>query len=557
MKHLCSKTFFSGILGLLLLGCAAPRTAGADEQVENDHVRQLQMDAIESGFAIWGHWGAKRLEYSAWTSHSNRLIPVYTFGIELDDYRRERSAYRSAEKVETIFGRVPEDTVNPAADYMDQTDLYRLQQDAFKAGKKNIIVIVFDGMDWPTTRAAAIYASQRLLYCCGRGSGLHFQDYRGCTTDFGAFVTSPHNDGTDVDVDAQTVLNPGGEKYGGYAVAFGGPHPWSPPLHREYLLGELRQLPHVVTDSAASATSMFSGIKTFNGAINVDPAGSQVEPIARQLQKEGFSIGIVTSVPISHATPACAYGNNVTRSDYQDLSRDLLGLPSIAHRGEPLPGVDVLLGGGWGETAEIEKDEDGKEKPSEQGSNFIPGSKYLTEADLRAIDVENEGRYRVVQRTQGRNGAEALQEATERAIVDKTRLFGFFGVQRGHLPFQTADGGYNPTRGDKDAEVYTPEDISENVTLADMTAAALRMLEQNEKGFWLMIEPGDVDWANHDNNIDNSIGAVLSGDDAFRVVTDWVETNDAWTDTAVILTADHGHFLVLHDSQVLIRRDGS
>ena len=34
-----------------------------------------------------------------------------------------------------------------------------------------------------------------------------------------------------------------------------------------------------------------------------------------------------------------------------------------------------------------------------------------------------------------------------------------------------------------------------------------------------MIEAGDVDWANHANNIDNSIGAVISGDDAFRATT--------------------------------------
>ena len=59
-----------------------------------------------------------------------------------------------------------------------------------------------------------------------------------------------------------------------------------------------------------------------------------------------------------------------------------------------------------------------------------------------------------------------------------------------------------------------------------------------------MIEPGDVDWANHRNNIDSSIGTVLSGDDAFREVTRWVEANDLWDETAVILTADHGHHLV-------------
>ena len=77
---------------------------------------------------------------------------------------------------------------------------------------------------------------------------------------------------------------------------------------------------------------------------------------------------MVTSVPISHATPAAAYANNVTRNDYQDLSRDLVGLPSIAHRSATLPGVDVLLGCGWGEES------DGDDK---QGQNYVPGNKYL------------------------------------------------------------------------------------------------------------------------------------------------------------------------------------
>ncbi len=58
-----------------------------------------------------------------------------------------------------------------------------------------------------------------------------------------------------------------------------------------------------------------------------------------------------------------------------------------------------------------------------------------------------------------------------------------------------------------------------------------------------MVEAGDVDWANHANNIDNSIGAVISGDLAFRTITNWVEKHGGWEETAVIVTADHGHFL--------------
>ncbi len=541
-----SRLFFVFVLG----GVCAPFGALADDQEKSDAdsrdlLRSYQFSAIAEDYADWGHWGSKRLKFSDWTSHSNRLIPVYSFGLSLDQYDGKNSVYRDETALQAIYGRLPRQTLNPNASYMDQTDIYRLQKDAVAAGKKNIVLLVFDGMDWPTTRAAAIYRTGRISYVGGRGSGLHFLGYRGTSTEYGFMVTSPHNSGTEFDTNAQRVKNPGGEKRGGYSWAIGGSTPWAKVQDDSYLLGKRRNLPHVVTDSAASATSMCSGIKTYNGAINVDSEGNQVEPIARQLQRDGFSIGIVTSVPISHATPASAYANNVTRNDYQDLTRDLLGIRSIAHRNQALSGADVLLGAGWGE----EKQED-----ENQGENFVPGNKYLTESDLAAIDVKNGGLYQIAQRSTGRIGTEVLAEATDTAIAEKTRLFGFFGVSEGHLPYQTADGGYNPTRGANKAEKYAAEDISENVTLADMTDSALRFLERNEKGFWLMVEAGDVDWANHDNNLDNAIGAVFSGDDAFRVVTEWVDKNDAWDDTAVILTADHGHYFVLTDAQILLDR---
>lgn len=67
-----------------------------------------------------------------------------------------------------------------------------------------------------------------------------------------------------------------------------------------------------------------------------------------------------------------------------------------------------------------------------------------------------------------------------------------------------------------------------------------------------MVEAGDVDWANHKNNLDDSIGAVKSGDAAFRAVVDWVEAHHAWAETAVIVAADHGHYLFLDQPQRLI-----
>ena len=66
-----------------------------------------------------------------------------------------------------------------------------------------------------------------------------------------------------------------------------------------------------------------------------------------------------------------------------------------------------------------------------------------------------------------------------------------------------------------------------------------------------MIEAGDVDWANHSKNIDDSIGAVFSGEAAFETVTKWIEENSNWEESAVIVTADHGHLLVITEPQAL------
>lgn len=506
-----------------------------------DPMRDLQTRAIEKNTTDFGHWGASTERYSSWTNHSNRLIPIYTFGIDLEALRQEGSVYGDEQRLTALYGSVPANTLNPQAEYFDQTDVYRLQQQAVAAGKRKIILMVFDGMDWDTTRAASIYKQRRVSYTEGRGTGLFWQDYRGCQTDFGFFVTSPLLGGLKTDVNAQIVLNGSKPTTGGYHPAMGGATPWTAPQAREYLLGMDRTEPHTVTDSASSATSMTAGIKTYNASINVAADGSQVEPIARQLQRDqGFAVGVVTSVPISHATPGAAYANNVSRNDYQDISRDLLGLPSVAHRTAALPGVDVLLAGGWGEN---------KKTAAAQGDNYVPGNPFVDEADLDK--VSRSGNAVVVRRTAGQAGSDVLKQATQQAIEKQQRLIGLFGATGGHLPFQTADGKFNPTIDMKAGESYSPEDISENPSLAEMATAALDVLQHDEQGFWLMVEAGDVDWANHANNLDNSIGAVLSGDAAFQAIAEWVEAHQGWDDTALILTADHGHYFIMTDPQAI------
>ena len=508
------------------------------QQDTTDTIRSLQFQAIETGKATWGHWGDTKKDYMDWATHSNRLVPVYSFGVKLDSVQGKNSIYRSKEKLTELYGFLPQETLNPTATYFDQTDICKLNRAAFKqATKKNIILLVFDGMDWDTAHAAAVYRNQSERSIRGWDTGLAFLDYdKAAESDRGSCVTAPHNSDTKIDVTRQVLKVQGSERLGGYCAKYGGPTAWSMPPSDSYLKGDWKALPHPWTDSAASATSLNTGAKTFNGSINIAPDGSPCVPLAREMQAEGFSVGIVTSVPISHATPACVYANNVGRYDYQDITRDLLGLPSTNHR-KPLSGVDVLLGCGWREMM--------KDDRANQGNNYEPGRKYIANSDWKALKAGD--KYLVVERTKGRDGIDVINEAADQAIKNNQRLFGFFGVKAGRLPYQTADGNYNPTRGNSEVDRYSKADISENPTLAEMTSAALRVLETNERGFYLMVEAGDVDKANHQNNIDNAIGAVFSGDDAFKAIVEWVEKNSNWEETQLIVTADHGHLFFMDD----------
>ena len=513
------------------------------QEPQEDLLRQFQFQATVLEKTDWVHWGDRKGIYSKWTSHSNRLIPVYSYGGSLESIKGANSCYRDEAKLKEIYLKQPSGTLNPSAEYFDQTDLYRLQKNAWKSGKRNVILMVFDGMDWNTTQAASIYKNGKVLYTEGRGTGLAFLDYKKGNSEFGFCVTSPHNGDTKHDVNAQVVTQVFDHNGGGYNAMFGGETPWEKPGDPAYLLGKRKSLPHPYTDSASSAASLNTGVKTYNGSINFSVDGRKLETLAHQMQQAGAGVGVVTSVPISHATPACVYSHNVDRNDYQDISRDLLGLPSVAHRVDPLPGVDVLIGCGWGEFRDDDR--------VNQGENYIPGNKYISRGDIDRIDVSNGGKYVVAERTRGESGLSVLREGVESAKSGGNRLFGFFGATRGHLPYQTADGNYDPTMGEDKVDVYRAEDIVENPTLSEMTTAALDVLSENRKGFFLMVEAGDVDWANHNNNIDDSIGAVFSGEAAFEAITQWVETHSNWEETLLIVTADHGHLMFLDDPRAL------
>jgi alkaline phosphatase len=511
--------------------------------------------------------------FSNHTSHTNRLVPVYVFGkkARLEAIMGTNSRYRDLEKIKATYGSIPENTINPDAVYGDQSDLYRVQKDAIARGAKHLFIIWFDGLDWPTTQAAAIVKTGE-VYDKGKGSGLIFQDYEvDGILQYGFVVTSPTHDSNRPDVDAQTVGIPPTSMSGGYDAQIAGPNPWTlGPLGRKapgYFKGQsandvdragvlaVSRVLHAYTDSSQSAAEIATGIKSYNNGLNITDDGRIVTTLFHELQDQGWKVGTVTSVPFDHASPAAMYAQNVYRDDYQDLAREMLGLPGIlqqARKAQLRKGLDVVIGTGFG-IVTTEK------SLAAQGKNGVPGSLFVTDVDRAAVDVKNGGKYVVARTESGVNGGQTLKQAATLAVQQSAHLFGFFGRSGlDHLPFQTADGRYDPapsigSNGEiRPAERYAAADRIEQPTLAQMTEAALSVMSAKPgQRFALFIEAGDVDFALHANNLDNAIGAIYSGEEAVKTVIRWVESHSNWDDSVLIVSSDHGHYLVVDDARAL------
>lgn len=96
-----------------------------------------------------------------------------------------------------------------------------------------------------------------------------------------------------------------------------------------------------VTDSAAGATALATGIKSYNGAIAVNRQHMPVGTMMQLAKTLGKANGIVASSQINHATPASFLAHNKSRRNY-DAIADMY----LDYRINGKPVADVLLGGG-------------------------------------------------------------------------------------------------------------------------------------------------------------------------------------------------------------------
>jgi alkaline phosphatase len=73
-------------------------------------------------------------------------------------------------------------------------------------------------------------------------------------------------------------------------------------------------------------------------------------------------------------------------------------------------------------------------------------------------------------------------------------------------------------------------------SLAEMTQKAISVLSKNKKGFFIMVEGSQIDWAGHANDIANSVLQTILFDKAVKVGLDFALRDKQ---TLILVTADH------------------
>lgn len=296
----------------------------------------------------------------------------------------------------------------------------------------------------------------------------------------------------------------------GYDIFQGGLHPY--PIQTDRI--DSVYLNAVSADSASAATAWATGHKTDGGNIAWrfgDPPDGQLTTIAEILRSEmGFAIGVISTVPFSHATTAAHLSHKLNRYDTKGIAKEII------HSFQP----DVVIGGGHPQWYE----------------RFT----YLYESDYTSLKENGAGSvYKFIERKADTDGADALSAATREAISNNKKLFGLFGGRDGNF-----DSPQPQNRPDDPLMVRA---TIEDPLLKDCVTAALSILSRKPRGFFVMFEQGGIDWANHDNDYQRMIGTVWDLDNAVRTAIAYIEQpGDGidWSNTLLIVTADHGNSLM-------------
>ncbi|WP_294215981.1 alkaline phosphatase [uncultured Chryseobacterium sp.] len=233
----------------------------------------------------------------------------------------------------------------------------------------------------------------------------------------------------------------------------------------------------IVTDSAAASSAFGGGVRVKNGVLNTGPNGEKYLPVWQQFKQNGKKAGCVTTVTITHATPAGFCVNSEKRN----------AEPMIAELYAEL-GMDVMMGG---------------------GDEFFNPEKREDRKDVYSV-YEQKG-YQIIRDAAGLKN-----------ISPNRKTLGVFST--GALPYTVDREHLN--------------EFKDTPTLAEMTVAAIGQMKDHPHGFVLQVEGGKVDWSAHANDVAALIHDQLAFDEAVKAAIDFAERDG---NTLVIITTDHGN----------------
>jgi alkaline phosphatase len=247
----------------------------------------------------------------------------------------------------------------------------------------------------------------------------------------------------------------------------------------------------LITDSAAAGTALSTGFKTDRGRIGTASDNSRLETVAEHAHFLGMKVGIVTSVPVDHATPAVFYAHEKDRNLFYEISLDLSA-----------SGFEYFAGSGF--------------TSPEGNPDIAKGDKSFNTGQGGVADVHT--------------NQNSMEVARERGYVIAEGREDILKLTRGGKVVATAG-----LRGGS-ALKYAIDQKNGDLTLADLTSKGIELLEGDD-GFFMMVEGGKIDWACHANDAATTVREVLDFDAAIRLALAFYEKHP--DETLIVVTSDH------------------
>ena len=211
-----------------------------------------------------------------------------------------------------------------------------------------------------------------------------------------------------------------------------------------------------VSDQAAAATAMATGVKVSNRALAVNPQGKQLATIIDLAREHRRATGLITDITLTDPTCAAFYAHSANPYDTDDLARQL------AEGGK----IDIAMG--------------------MSAAEFLPEKKGGQRQDGRDLLLELRG-----------NGSDVVRTRSELESIpgwQRTRLFGIFEPES---PAATRT-----------------QQWSDQPNLSDMARRAIELLQYNPRGYLLVIVAGLMREAAEANDAEGTLRHTSEFDQA-------------------------------------------